>query len=147
RSTGGEAVAAQRSVWDDIAQCESSGDWHINTGNGFYGGLQFIQSTWEAFGGLKYAPRADLATPEEQIAVAEAVVRVQGWGAWPVCSHGLDLSDRTHLVHIVRSGETLSGIAHDLDVAGGWTRLYQKNRAVIGGNPNLLQIGAALALP
>jgi LysM repeat protein len=76
------ASAAPISTWDSVAQCESSGNWHINTGNGYYGGLQFKQSTWEAFGGLAYAPRADLATKEQQIAVAERTLAVQGWGAW-----------------------------------------------------------------
>lgn len=71
--------------WDAIAMCESSGDWAINTGNGFYGGLQFQQSTWEEFGGLAYALRADLATREQQIIVAERVLDVQGIGAWPTC--------------------------------------------------------------
>ncbi|WP_427065836.1 transglycosylase family protein [Mycolicibacterium litorale] len=73
-------------AWDALAKCESSGDWAINTGNGFYGGVQFKQSTWEAYGGLRYAPRADLATREEQIAIAEVTRASQGWGAWPVCS-------------------------------------------------------------
>jgi uncharacterized protein YabE (DUF348 family) len=73
-------------TWDALASCESSGDWAINTGNGFYGGVQFTQSTWESFGGLRYAPRADLATREEQIAIAELTRAGQGWGAWPVCS-------------------------------------------------------------
>lgn len=71
--------------WDAIAQCESGGNWAINTGNGFYGGLQFQQSTWQEFGGLAYALRADLATREQQITVAENVLAVQGIGAWPVC--------------------------------------------------------------
>ena len=65
--------------------CESSGNWSINTGNGYYGGLQFSPSTWAAFGGLAYAPRADLATESQQIAVAEKVLAVQGPGAWPTC--------------------------------------------------------------
>jgi hypothetical protein len=73
-------------AWDALASCESSGNWAINTGNGFYGGVQFNQSTWERHGGLRYAPRADLATREEQIAIAEITRAVQGWGAWPVCS-------------------------------------------------------------
>lgn len=73
-------------TWDALAFCESSGNWAINTGNGFYGGVQFTQSTWESFGGLRYAPRADLATREEQIAIAELTQAGQGWGAWPVCS-------------------------------------------------------------
>ncbi|MGA5463722.1 transglycosylase family protein [Mycobacterium sp. NPDC050041] len=73
-------------AWDALASCESSGNWAINTGNGFYGGVQFTQSTWEGHGGLRYAPRADLATREEQIAIAEVTRAKQGWGAWPVCS-------------------------------------------------------------
>src|SRR5882757_8541871 len=80
------AHAASASVWDKVASCESSGDWHINTGNGYYGGLQFATSTWKSFGGTAYAPRADLATKNQQIAVAEKVLRGQGPGAWPVCS-------------------------------------------------------------
>ena len=73
-------------MWDRLAQCEASGNWSINTGNGYYGGLQFYPPTWESFGGLAYAPRADLATREQQIAVAEKVLARQGWGAWPACS-------------------------------------------------------------
>src|SRR5919199_4854409 len=68
--------------WTGVAQCESGGDWHINTGNGYYGGLQFSQSTWAGYGGLAYAARADLATPDQQITVAEAVLAGQGIGAW-----------------------------------------------------------------
>jgi nucleoid-associated protein YgaU len=139
-------VALVRSVWDDIAMCESSGNWHINTGNSFYGGLQFWQPTWVRFGGLKYAKRADLATRDQQIAVAEAVLRVQGWRAWPVCSKRLGLSDQTHLVHTVRSGETLSAIAARYAVSGGWQRLYQLNRAVVGSDPNKLTPGLVLTL-
>ena len=73
-------------IWDAIAGCEAGGNWGINTGNGYYGGVQFDQGTWEANGGLRYASRADLATREEQIAVAEVTRSRQGWGAWPVCS-------------------------------------------------------------
>ncbi|WP_406278548.1 transglycosylase family protein [Streptomyces sp. NBC_00191] len=68
--------------WDAIAQCESSGNWHANTGNGHYGGLQFTQSSWVAAGGRKYAPRADLATKAEQIATAKRLARLQGMDAW-----------------------------------------------------------------
>jgi resuscitation-promoting factor RpfA len=71
--------------WYAIASCESSGDWQADTGNGFYGGLQFTQETWVAYGGTQYAPRADLATPQEQIAVAERVLASQGPDAWPNC--------------------------------------------------------------
>jgi resuscitation-promoting factor RpfB len=73
-------------VWDAISRCEAGGNWAINTGNGYFGGVQFDQSTWERNGGLRFASRADLATREEQIAVAEVTRARQGWGAWPVCS-------------------------------------------------------------
>ena len=78
-------------VWDAIAQCESTGNWSINNGNGFSGGLQFTPSTWAAFGGTEYAPAAHLASREEQIAVAEKVQAGQGWGAWPACTSKLGL--------------------------------------------------------
>ncbi|MEV5231360.1 transglycosylase family protein [Streptomyces pseudogriseolus] len=68
--------------WDAIARCESGGNWKANTGNGHYGGLQFSQSSWVAAGGLEYAPRADLATRKEQIAVAKRLARIQGMSAW-----------------------------------------------------------------
>ena len=76
-------------VWDKLAQCESSGNWAINTGNGFGGGLQFTPSTWHAFGG---EGRAEDASRVEQIVVAERVLAKQGWGAWPACSRKLGLS-------------------------------------------------------
>jgi len=82
----GHAAAATDAEWDRVAGCESGGNWAINTGNGFYGGVQFDQNTWVASGGLRYAPRADLATREEQIAIALVTQARQGWGAWPVCS-------------------------------------------------------------
>jgi resuscitation-promoting factor RpfB len=73
-------------VWDAISRCEAGGNWAINSGNGYYGGVQFDQKTWERNGGLRFAPRADMATREEQITVAEVTRARQGWGAWPVCS-------------------------------------------------------------
>ncbi|WP_406370634.1 LysM peptidoglycan-binding domain-containing protein [Streptomyces sp. NBC_00647] len=82
----GDATAADSGVWDRIAQCESGGNWHINTGNGYYGGLQFSAGTWRAYGGTAYAPTADRASRSAQIAVASKVQRAQGWGAWPTCS-------------------------------------------------------------
>ncbi|MBY8869602.1 LysM peptidoglycan-binding domain-containing protein [Streptomyces sennicomposti] len=85
----GNASAATASEWDAVAQCESGGNWSINTGNGFYGGLQFTNSTWAAYGGTAYASRADLASKSQQIAVAEKVLAGQGKGAWPVCGKGL----------------------------------------------------------
>ncbi|MBQ1043031.1 MULTISPECIES: transglycosylase family protein [unclassified Micromonospora] len=82
----GPAAPASAGVnWDAVARCESGGNWKINTGNGYYGGLQFSRATWNGYGGQKYAARADLASKSEQIAVAEKVLRGQGIGAWPVC--------------------------------------------------------------
>ncbi|MEU6081055.1 transglycosylase family protein [Streptomyces sp. NPDC047108] len=84
-AAAGPAGAADTGVWDRIAKCESGGNWHINTGNGYYGGLQFAASTWRAYGGTSYAPTADRASRAQQIAVATKVQAAQGWGAWPVC--------------------------------------------------------------
>ncbi len=89
----GPAHAATGDTWNRLAQCESSGDWHINTGNGYYGGIQFSASTWREFGGGKYASRADLASRLEQIAIAEKVLDVQGWNAWPACSAKLGFGE------------------------------------------------------
>ncbi|MDO2934063.1 transglycosylase family protein [Paeniglutamicibacter sulfureus] len=83
------ASAASTSTWDALAQCESGGDWSINTGNGYKGGLQFSSSTWSAFGG---SGSANNASKSEQIRVAERVKASQGWGAWPACSAKLGLS-------------------------------------------------------
>ncbi|MFG2192468.1 transglycosylase family protein [Streptomyces sp. NPDC048639] len=84
-AAAGPAGAADTGVWDRIAACESGGNWHINTGNGYYGGLQFAGTTWSAYGGTSYAPTADKASRAQQIAVATKVQAAQGWGAWPVC--------------------------------------------------------------
>ena len=177
----GVAQAADVGTWDKVAACESTNDWDINTGNGFYGGLQFTQSTWEAYGGARYAPRADLATKDQQIAVAEKVLDGQGPGAWPVCSvragltRGGDTPDirpaadrsggnkktsvedvkpqttpqsragRAEMYTVVH-GDTLSGIASDERVRGGWQKLYDSNRATIGGDPDLILPGQRLSL-
>lgn len=85
-ATAGSSDAASISTWDKVASCESGGNWSINTGNGYYGGLQFTTGTWSAYGGRAYAPRADLASKAQQITVAEKVLAGQGPGAWPVCS-------------------------------------------------------------
>ncbi|MFG2293682.1 transglycosylase family protein [Streptomyces sp. NPDC048603] len=85
----GTANAATASQWDTVAKCESGGNWSINTGNGYYGGLQFSSSTWAAFGGKNYAPQANQASKAQQIAVAEKVLKSQGKGAWPHCGKGL----------------------------------------------------------
>jgi len=178
----GPATAAQAGVnWDAIAQCESGGNWHINTGNGYYGGLQFSRSTWKANGGGKYASTADKASRSEQIAIAEHVLKGQGIGAWPVCgkkagsskhyqvssssksrttthkatkkatSHakrttGTARPAATGRTYVVKSGDTLSGIAGKQSVKGGWRALYQLNKGVIGGNPNLIIPGQRLAV-
>ena len=83
---------AAGTVWDRVAACESGGNWAINTGNGYHGGLQFSRSTWTAFGGARYAPRANLASKAAQIAVAQRVLRSQGPGAWPTCSRRAGLT-------------------------------------------------------
>jgi resuscitation-promoting factor RpfA len=82
-------AATPTSTWDALAQCESGGNWSINTGNGFSGGLQFTPSTWAAYGGTG---SPENASREQQIAVAERVQASQGWGAWPSCSSQLGLS-------------------------------------------------------
>ncbi|MFJ6012656.1 transglycosylase family protein [Streptomyces sp. NPDC092952] len=82
------ASAASVATWDAVAQCESGGNWSINTGNGYYGGLQFSQSSWAAAGGTQYAPRADLATKAQQIATAERLLALQGPGAWACAGAG-----------------------------------------------------------
>ena len=101
----GTAHAADVATWNKVAACESTDNWSVNTGNGFYGGLQFTQSTWEAYGGTAYAPRADLATKDQQIAVAEKVLDGQGPRAWPLCS--------------VKAGLTRGGGTADVHPAGG----------------------------
>ncbi|WP_099022174.1 transglycosylase family protein [Mycolicibacterium palauense] len=85
----GHAGAATDGEWDAVARCESGGNWAINTGNGYQGGLQFSPGTWSSHGGGEYAPAAHLASKDEQIAVAERVLATQGRGAWPVCGRGL----------------------------------------------------------
>jgi hypothetical protein len=85
------ADAASLSTWKRLARCESGLRWHLNTGNGYYGGLQFSAPTWRAYGGRKYAGNAHRATRTEQIRVAERVRRSQGWGAWPSCSRKIGL--------------------------------------------------------
>ncbi|QCD59684.1 transglycosylase family protein [Streptomyces hawaiiensis] len=181
----GAAQAADVDTWNKVAACESTSNWNINTGNGFYGGLQFTQSTWEAYGGRAYAARADLASKDQQIAVAEKVLDGQGPGAWPVCSVRAGLTrgggepdirpaaqntkkdskkqaktsiedvrpqstpqsraGNAEMYTVVR-GDTLSGIADDQDVRGGWRGLYTANRSAIGSDPDLIVPGQRLAL-
>ncbi|MBU2668257.1 LysM peptidoglycan-binding domain-containing protein [Actinoplanes bogorensis] len=125
--------------WDAIAKCESGGNWSINTGNGYYGGLQFSRSTWKAYGGTKYASTANKATKAEQIAIAEKVLKGQGIGAWPVCGKKAGVAPAkktatkkaTKGTYVVRSGDTLAKIAAKHHVKGGWKKLYQLNKSVL----------------
>ena len=89
-------ASAATSSWDRLAGCESGQNWHINTGNGYYGGLQFADGTWDGWGGEKYASRADLASKAEQIVIAAKLVENSGWRSWPGCTSklGLDGADR-----------------------------------------------------
>ena len=92
---GGVAMATPAhaaSVWDAVAACESGGNWSINTGNGYYGGLQFSASTWRAYGGTQYAAFAHQASKAEQIAVAQRTLAGQGPGAWPTCGRKAGLT-------------------------------------------------------
>ncbi|WP_329285524.1 transglycosylase family protein [Streptomyces sp. NBC_00691] len=190
----GTVQAASLDVWEKVAACESTSHWHINTGNGYFGGLQFSQSTWEAYGGTHYAPRADLASKDQQIAVAERVLKGQGPGAWPSCGPGAGLarggdgpavtpgtattkasragnapstaslpgqralSERparnvgptsvptVREMYTVTPGDSLSKIARDERVQGGWKRLYDANRPVVGDDPDLILPGQRLTL-
>ncbi|GGR25181.1 LysM peptidoglycan-binding domain-containing protein [Streptomyces netropsis] len=101
------ANAASVDTWDAVAQCESGGNWSINTGNGYYGGLQFSQSSWNAAGGQAYADRADHATKSQQIAVAEKLLAMQGPGAWGCAGAG---------------GLTAGGAKADVDTSGSSSR-------------------------
>lgn len=89
--TVGSPAQVQYGVWDRLAECESSSRWHIASGNGFYGGLQFDKATWARHGGLAYAWRADVATREQQILIAQRTQASQGWSAWPYCSRHIGL--------------------------------------------------------
>ncbi|MFJ6354268.1 transglycosylase family protein [Streptomyces sp. NPDC092046] len=189
----GTAQAASLDVWEKLAACESTSNWQINTGNGYFGGLQFSQSTWERYGGTHYAPRADLASKDQQIAVAERVLKGQGPGAWPGCAPGAGLerggeapdvapqTQRTRPLtdtgtaagaskaalpaqrkkpagtsptavpsvremYTVTPGDSLSAIARDEHLRGGWQRLYEANRKVVGDDPDLIYPGQRLTL-
>ena len=161
------------STWDALAQCESGGNWSINTGNGYSGGLQFSPTTWAAYGGTGSA--AD-ASREQQIAVAEQVQASQGWGAWPSCSAQLGLSGSgtgvaaqsvpvqsapvqaapvaKHVTAVALSGETytlqagdtLSIVAEKLGIQGGWQHLADANLDTIA-DPNLVFAGQVIQLP
>ena len=85
-ATSTSADAAPVRTWDRIAHCESGGRWHINTGNGYFGGLQISKSTWDGFGGRKFAKFPHGASKPQQIRIAERIQHGQGWGAWPSCA-------------------------------------------------------------
>jgi hypothetical protein len=159
--------------WSGVANCESSGNWSTNTGNGYYGGLQFSQSTWAGYGGTAYAARADLAGPAQQIAVAERVLAGQGVGAWPNCGRYLTggttdvpaaspppaprpapapspVAAAPHVVapssggtYTVRRGDTLAEIA----AAHGttWRTLFAQNRATLT-DPDRIYVGQRLTV-
>jgi LysM repeat protein len=171
------ALAAPASAaehdWTGVAKCESGGNWSINTGNGYYGGLQFSASTWSAYGGGAYAPRADLASPAEQIAVAERVLVGQGIGAWPTCGRYLTGGSTPAAAapapapapaaapapapaaapaatasggsYTVKRGDTLAKIARAQGVHGGWRALWAANRDKVV-NPNRIWVGQRLHL-
>jgi hypothetical protein len=159
----GSASAAEHN-WDGVAECESSGDWHINTGNGYYGGLQFSASTWAAYGGHQYASNAHLASKEQQIAVAERTLDSQGVGAWPNCGRYLTGGSSARAAapaqaaaperasradraasgsYVVQAGDTLGTIAarHGM----GWRDLYAQNRDRVS-NPNMIYVGQTLVV-
>ncbi|MEU0388937.1 transglycosylase family protein [Streptomyces chartreusis] len=189
----GNASAATASEWDAVAQCESGGNWSINTGNGYYGGLQFSASTWSGYGGTKYASTADQATKDQQIEIAEKVLASQGKGAWPVCGKGLSSAGysggsaqdsgstetrQTEQQPASRSderpaqtqktqktvttptgkkvkkgdgeykvvkGDTLSSIATEHKVEGGWEKLFELNKDIVT-DANLIYPGQQLHL-
>ena len=138
--TSADAAHAE-DKWDQLVQCEASGDWDANTGNGFYGGLQFTQSTWEAFGGTEYAPRADLASPSQQKAIAEKVLDVQGWNAWPACSEELGLSGDTGGY----SGTPSSGDSSSASTEAASTSSSSGSSGSSGGGEYTVQSGDTLS--
>lgn len=183
-ATAGTASAATGSEWDAVAQCEAGGNWSINTGNGYYGGLQFSSSTWSAYGGDQYAATADQASKAQQIEIGEKVLAGQGKGAWPNCGTGLSNAaydgggseqpaeqapqqqaapqperkaeqpasrsqERTQPQqktvetptgkkvkkgdgeYKVKKDDTLSSIAEEHDVKGGWKKLFELNKDIV----------------
>ncbi|CCH78542.1 putative peptidase [Nostocoides japonicum T1-X7] len=126
-------AGAAETVWDRVAACESGGNWSINTGNGYYGGLQFSYGTWKAFGGQAYAVTADHATKSQQILVAQRVLRVQGPGAWPVCSvrAGLTRTNGAAPVSGTTTGSSSSGSTSTAS-GGSVSRSYTRPLVVDG---------------
>jgi LysM repeat protein len=168
------AQAATTHDWTGVAQCESGGNWGINTGNGYYGGLQFSQATWAAYGGAALAPRADLASPVQQVEIAEKVLSGQGVGAWPTCGKRLTGGTATATAAAVAPAPVPAPATEQPSAApattqtgdaplGGYTvkrgdtvvkiaaahgqsarGLYQRNVDVIGSNPNFIIPGQVL---
>jgi LysM repeat protein len=157
-------ASAAEHDWSGVAQCESGGNWSINTGNGYYGGLQFSSPTWLGHGGGEFAPRADLASPAQQIAVAERVLLTQGVGAWPTCGRHLRpgttpvaapaaapaapapaAAAPSGSTYVVQAGDTLAKIAQAQGVDGGWQALWALNRDSVP-NPNVIRVGQQLAI-
>lgn len=162
--------------WERIAACESSGRWHTNTGNGYHGGLQIDLATWRAYGGDRFAPRADLASRAQQIAVGERIVRDRGLSAWPNCARVTSASDRTApadqeaaaaapapsrrpatralrsvagpaaRTHVVRPGDSLSAVAARAHVPGGTKALYGLNKDTLERGPDHIRPGQRLRL-
>jgi LysM repeat protein len=167
-------ASAAEHDWTGVARCESGGNWSINTGNGYYGGLQFSSQTWLGHGGGDFAPRADLAAPAHQIAVAERVLLTQGAGAWPTCGRHLRSGSTAAAAapapaaapaapapaaattyasaptaggtYTVRSGDTLAKIAAARGVHGGWRALWSLNSEQVP-NPDMIRVGQSLAIP
>lgn len=137
--TAGTAQAATDATWNRLAQCESGGNWQINTGNGYYGGVQFSDSTWDSFGGERYAPRADLASRSQQIQIAEKVLHSQGWGAWPSCSSQLGLDGGDAAGSPSTPQRASRGGAREPIAQGG------KHRADTGGSDYTVQPGDTLS--
>jgi LysM repeat protein len=150
------AQAARQVNWDVVAKCESGGRWHINTGNGYYGGLQFSRSTWKSNGGGKYAPTADKATKAEQIAIANKLYAKRGLSPWPVCGKKSGVyksttttkkkkAKATGKTYVIRSGDTLASIARKYKVKGGWRTLYALNKNTLR-SPGLIFPGQRIRL-
>jgi hypothetical protein len=111
-----QAAAATDGEWDQVAHCESGNNWSINTGNGYQGGLQFSPSTWRSAGGADFAPAANMASRDQQIAVAERVLSRQGRGAWPVCGTGLSSATPRNLApHATDAAQPLDDAAPNGD--------------------------------
>jgi resuscitation-promoting factor RpfA len=163
---GTTAAAGPEVNWDAVAQCESGGNWAINTGNGYFGGLQFKLSTWQAHGGVGNPASA---SREQQIAIAERVLVSQGIGAWPVCGkHAGDsapslprrrpkpttpapsspppTSSGPTSAYTVVPGDTLWSIAAHHHVPGGWSHIYAANRGAVT-DPDLILVGQSLRIP